>query len=67
MKIYKSTDFDVSGIDFCCKRMAESVLLGSIKTTPWTDHGLCFEMGEHYIAHCPFCGNKIENIYRPKD
>lgn len=67
MKIYKSTDFDVSGVDFCCKRMAEDVLLGAIKTTPWTDHGLCFKIGERSIAYCPNCGAKIENIFRQEE
>ena len=32
MKIYKATDFDVCGIDFCCKRMAEDILCGVAKT-----------------------------------
>jgi len=66
MKIYKSDAFEVSGIDFCCKRMAEDVLLGAIKTIPWTDHGLCFKLGEQSIAHCPSCGAKIENILRQR-
>lgn len=66
MKIYKSSAFDVSGIDFCCKRMAVDVLLGAIKTTPWTDHGLCFKLGEQSIAYCPSCGAKVENILRQR-
>jgi len=60
MKIYKATGFDVCRIDFCCKGMAEDILLRRVRTGPWTDHGLCFYAGSYQLSHCGHCGAKIE-------
>lgn len=62
MKVYKESNNGcaVSGIDFCCPEMAEDILLGTVKTTPWTDHPLVFLVKGYYLSHCGHCGAKIE-------
>lgn len=60
MKVYKLGDFDVARIDFCCGTMAQDILSGVVKTGPWTDHPLYFEVGDYPLSHCGHCGAKIE-------
>lgn len=67
MKVYKTADFVVSGIDFCCKQMAEELLVGKITTIHWADHPLRFRINGYPIAHCPHCGARIETEHRPID
>jgi hypothetical protein len=59
MKVFKADDFDVCAIEFCCKHMAEDILFGRVKTTPWTDHPLYFSAGNYRLSHCGHCGAKI--------
>jgi hypothetical protein len=60
MKVYKTGSFKVSKIEFCCSRMAESVLLHKISTNTWTDHPLVFFYNDLILYYCPYCGKKIE-------
>ena len=53
--------FGVTGIEFCCGAMAEDILFGRVKTTPWTDHPLIFSVGDYQIKHCGHCGEKIDD------
>lgn len=80
MKIYRSYGqhtkhglFGVTGIDFCCDKMADDVLFGKVTTRPWTDHPLNFYVKDktnngYHLSHCGHCGAKIEGeIYRDSD
>ena len=70
MKVYKSQScsqgISVCRIDFCCRDMAEDILLRRIHTYRWTDHPLPFvvpsnDEGDDYrIKHCGHCGAKID-------
>lgn len=72
MKIFRAAGqsekyglFGVTGIEFCCGRMAEDVLFGKVTTAHWTDHPLVFSVGDYRIKHCGHCGAKIEGeLYR---
>jgi len=60
MKVFKNGSFNVVKIEFCCPKMAEDILLGTVKTRPWTDHPLPFFIGDYKLDHCGHCGAKIE-------
>ena len=60
MKVFKVGEFEVSKIEFCCKQMAEDILLGTVKTRHWTDHPLRFFIGDYQLSHCGHCGAKID-------
>ncbi len=60
MKIYKKGDFEVSKIKFCCRWMAEDILLGVVTTRHWTDHPLSFYAGDYRLSHCGHCGAGIK-------
>jgi hypothetical protein len=60
MKVYKKGILEVTKIEFCCKKMAESVLLHKISTSDWTDHDLVFFHKDLLLRYCPYCGEKIE-------
>jgi len=65
MKVFVHGPYNsVSKIEFCCSEIAEDILLGRIKTTPWTDHPLVFRIitgmpHDFPLKHCPHCGAKI--------
>jgi len=67
MIIYRDTRNGVTGIEFCCRKMAEFILLGSVVTGPWTDHDITFSIATKdgsrgmQITNCPRCGAKIVN------
>jgi len=67
MTVHYKEKWNVSAIEFCCKDMAEDILLQRVITTPWTDHDLNFfitpTVGKFYrIQHCPHCGTSIKHI-----
>jgi len=69
MKVYVATDgpsYEVKEIKFCCGEMAEDILFGRVKVTPWTDH-LNFYVKDAKDNCCsldyrPHCGSKMERI-----
>ena len=61
MKVFVTGPYNiVTKIEFCCGCMSKDVLLGEIKTRPWTDHPLSFYIGDKRIAFCPHCGSEID-------
>jgi len=63
MKVFKKGDFDVTKVEFCCREMAEDVLLGRTTAGQWTDHPIQFFYGkshEIHLTHCFHCGAKID-------
>ena len=67
MIVYKSSAFKVSGIEFCCNRMAKELLIGAISTSRWADDDLEFRIENQRLAYCPYCGTRIENKLRLKN
>lgn len=65
MKVFVHGPYNgVKRIEFCCDEMAKDILLGEIKTKPWTDHPLGFWLWEHRILHCPSCGAEVQGECR---
>ncbi len=63
MKVFKKGDFEVTKIEFCCREMAEDVLLGRTTASQWTDHPLRFFHGngkEIQLDYCFHCGARID-------
>jgi hypothetical protein len=61
MRIFKKDQTGVVSIEFCCNDMAEDILSGVIKTSPWTTNALVFRVGDYKLSHCGHCGAKIED------
>ena len=47
-------------IEFCCDAISDEFIANNVKAE--THKNFQVSLGEFYITHCPFCGDKIEFV-----